>query len=120
MVRAALLTLLIPLLLQANELSDRAAAVLKQNCQACHGAAMQMSKLDLRTRDSILSGGERGAAVVPNYPEKSRLYTYAIHQQKPAMPPGKKLSEEDLEVLRRWILGGAILENVTPEETDRK
>ena len=120
MVRIALLAFLIPLLLQAGELSDRAAAVLKENCQACHGAAMQMSKLDLRTRDSIIRGGERGAAVVPNYPEKSRLYTYAIHQQKPAMPPGKKLSEEDLEVLRRWILGGAILEYVTPEEVDRK
>ena len=81
---------------------------------------MQMSKLDLRTRDSILRGGERGAAVVPNYPEQSRLYTYAIHKQKPAMPPGKKLPEEDLEVLRRWIAAGAILENTSPEEMDKK
>ena len=120
MFRAALLAVLIPLLLQASELSERAAGILKENCYVCHGAAMQMSKLDLRTRDSILRGGERGAAVVPNYPEQSRLYTYAIHKQKPAMPPGKKLPEEDLEVLRRWIAAGAILENTSPEEMDKK
>ena len=120
MVRLALLALLISLLLQASELSDKAAAVLKENCYVCHGAAMQMSKLDLRTRDSILRGGERGAAVIPNYPEQSRLYTYAIHERKPTMPPGKKLSEEDLELLRRWIAAGAILENTTPEHMDKK
>ena len=120
MARIALLALLIPLFLQANELSDKAVTVLKENCYVCHGAAMQLSKLDLRTRDSILRGGERGAAVIPNYPEQSLLYNFAIHKRNPTMPPGKKLPEADLEVLRRWIAAGAILENTTPAEMDQK
>ncbi|MEZ5400648.1 MAG: PSD1 and planctomycete cytochrome C domain-containing protein [Bryobacteraceae bacterium] len=91
----------------AQELPDQAVAVLQRNCLACHGAGFKASNLDLSTRDSILAGGERGAAMVPNYPEKSRLYVFATHEQNPAMPPGKKLASADLDVLRRWILAGA-------------
>jgi hypothetical protein len=89
------------------EIDERAFAILKKECLACHGGLMQMSKLDLRTRAAALSGGERGASIVPHQPEQSRLYQFATHQQNPAMPPGKKLPEADLEVLRKWILAGA-------------
>ena len=89
-----------------QDLDKRAYAILEKNCFACHGA-YKSSNLDLRTREAIIAGGERGEAMVPNYPERSRLYQVATHQAAPAMPPGKKLSEPDLETLRLWIRAGA-------------
>ena len=44
----------------------------RQNCATCHGAALKMSNLDLRTRESILSGGDHGPAIEPGNPDKSR------------------------------------------------
>ena len=89
-----------------QSLEDRAYDVLKKNCFSCHGA-YKSSNLDLRTREAIVAGGERGEAMVPNYPERSRLYQLATHQMAPAMPPGKKLADTDLETLRLWIRAGA-------------
>ena len=101
--------------------SNRAAEILRENCLTCHGSSLKMSNLDLRTRKTILQGGERGAAVVPNYPEKSRLYRFVSHQQNPTMPPGSKLADQDIETLRRWILAGALLEKEeSQEELDGK
>ena len=99
-------------LLQANEVSEKALDVLKKNCFACHGAAMQMSKLDLRTRAGILRGGERGSAVEPFNFNSSRLYRYVAHLENPSMPPGSKLPQDDIEALRKWILAGAPMDEV--------
>src|SRR5688572_24229587 len=86
----------------AQTSADRAVDILTQNCAACHGAGLRMSGLDLRTRESMLTGGERGAALSPGDPDKSRLYRFVAGMDNPAMPPGKKLSDEDIAVLRRW------------------
>ncbi len=107
--RVLLGALLCASLANADELSQQAYQVLEENCFACHGAAMQMSKLDLRTRQSMLRGGERGPAVEPRNPTGSNLYKFAAHLENPSMPPGAKLPDTDLDVLRRWILAGAIV-----------
>src|SRR5262245_38480047 len=44
-----------------------------QACETCHGE-LQMSGLDLRTRDGALKGGDHGAAIVPGSADQSRLY----------------------------------------------
>src|SRR5262245_58060378 len=48
--------------------------VLDANCLTCHGEGLQLSKLDLRTREGALKGGDHGAAIVPGNAEQSRLY----------------------------------------------
>src|SRR5262245_43848217 len=75
-----------------QELSRQAYAVLKQNCFGCHGAA-KISRLDLRTAEGVLAGGENGQVIAPSDPQASRLYQFISHQAKPTMPPGKKLAE---------------------------
>src|SRR5215470_17388871 len=90
----------------SRELSRQAYAVLKQNCFGCHGAA-KTSGLDLRTAEGALAGGENGIVIVPADPQASRLYQFITHQEKPTMPPGKKLADADIETLRRWIAAGA-------------
>jgi mono/diheme cytochrome c family protein len=90
----------------AQDISRQAYAILKNNCFACHGATMT-SGLDLRTGESVRSGGEGGPVIVPFKANESRLYLYITHAEKPSMPPGKKLPDAEIETLRRWIESGA-------------
>jgi mono/diheme cytochrome c family protein len=97
--------------IRASDLEGSAYAILKKNCFVCHGS-VKTSGLDLRTRDSILKGGERGPSIDPASAERSLLYQLVSHEQKPAMPPGQKLSDSDIETLRQWIEAGALLDSV--------
>ena len=119
--RITTLILALPLLAFGSDLAEQADAVLKQNCQVCHGAALQQSGLDLRTRQTILQGGERGAAVVGSNPGLSWLWRLVTHETKPFMPPGGKLADEQIEVLRKWIMAGAPMPEgeVSDEEAAR-
>ncbi len=73
---------------------------------SCHGAA-KMSGLDLRSREGMLKGGQRGPALEPGRSGQSRLFRFVSGLEKPAMPPGKKLTDAELKVLRQWIDTGA-------------
>lgn len=88
------------------ELSRQAYATLKKNCLGCHGAA-KSSGLDLRTRETALAGGENGVVIVPSSAAESKLMRLIVHEEKPTMPPGKKLTDAEIETLRRWIDLGA-------------
>ena len=120
--RTLALLVAIPTLVAANDLADEASAILKQDCQMCHGAAIQQSGLDLRTRERILLGGERGAAVVGSNLQLSWMWRLVNHQTKPFMPPGNKLSDEKIEVLRKWIMAGAPMPEgaISDEEAERR
>lgn len=91
--------------------------VLQKNCLGCHGAA-KTSGLDLRTSESMLAGGAHGAVIVPTDPDQSRLYKQITHVAEPAMPPGKKLSDDDIETLRIWIEAGAPYPKIDAKEAD--
>ena len=99
--------------LMAQTTPDQAAAVIKSNCTACHGSAMKMSGLDLRSKESILKGGERGPAAVAGNAGGSRLMKLVRGEEQPSMPPGKKLSDSDVAVLERWINEGLDLPDLT-------
>ena len=91
----------------ADDANDRALAILRDNCLACHSQAASMSGLDLSTRESALKGGQRGPAILPGRAADSRLYQ-AVRRTTPlAMPPTKALAEADIEILRQWIDSGA-------------
>src|SRR5947209_20268286 len=97
-------------LLQAQNSSPpetAARAVLDSQCASCHGSA-QMSGLDLRSREGMLKGGKRGAAVVPGHPEQSLLMKAILREGELKMPPGKQaLASSDVAILREWIEKGA-------------
>jgi cytochrome c553 len=87
--------------------NDAARAVLQAKCVSCHGAA-KMSGLDLRTRDSMLKGGSRGAAIVPGKAADSLVYKVVSGAGELKMPPGKaSLGEAEVKALREWIDAGA-------------
>ena len=94
-----------------EELPQKAYDILKANCFGCHGAN-KTSGLDLRTRETMLKGGQKGPALTPANLKQSLLYMMASGETKPSMPPGKKLSADDVEVLRDWIMEGGELAGV--------
>ena len=66
-----------------------------------------MGGLDLRTRESPLRGGRRGAALVPGQAAKSLIFQAVEGAGELKMPPGKKLPAEAVAALREWIDAGA-------------
>ncbi len=81
--------------------------VLQGSCWKCHGSAIQLSKLDLRTRDAALKGGEKGPAIVPGKADESKLYRLVAGLEKPAMPMDGKLTAEQISTIKDWINQGA-------------
>jgi len=96
-----------PALLLAQPAAEQARGILESNCLACHGSA-RMSGLDLRSRETALKGGSRGAAFTPGNPASSLLLEAVTGQNSLKMPPGKQsLSAAEIDLLRRWIQEGA-------------
>jgi mono/diheme cytochrome c family protein len=75
-------------------------------CLRCHGGRARKADLDLSTPAGVQKGGESGPVVVPGNPAESPLYE-KVHDGD--MPPGKndRLSEAQVESIRRWIAAGA-------------
>lgn len=89
--------------------------LLQAKCSRCHGESVHRSDLDLSTHAGIRKGGESGAVIVAGKPDESPLFE-KIHSGK--MPPKKKdrLSETEVELVRRWIAAGA---NFDSDENSR-
>jgi hypothetical protein len=81
--------------------------VFEKSCWNCHGASVQLSKLDLRSRDSALKGGDHGAVIVPGNAEKSKLYRLVAGLEKPAMPMDGRLTAQQVAAFKQWIDQGA-------------
>ena len=62
----------------------------------------------MRRRETLLTGGSRGPAVLPGKAPSSLLFQAASHLGELKMPPDKPpLPPQDLEILRQWIDEGA-------------
>jgi len=81
--------------------------VLKTVCAACHNDSTKTSGLVVTSREALLAGGNRGPAVKPGDAEASLLMRAVEQSGDLKMPPGKKLSDEQVEAVRQWIREGA-------------
>ncbi len=83
--------------------------LLADKCYACHSSStMALAELRLDTREAVLKGGSRGAALTPGDPESSLLLTAVSYTKLDLqMPPTGKLGDEEIADLRRWIEMGA-------------
>jgi len=85
--------------------------ILEKRCWKCHGEDKQESGLRLDLRAAMLRGGDLGIpALVPGRPEKSALIEAVKHlDPELKMPPKRrKLPEEEIQLLSRWIKAGAV------------
>ncbi|RIK88909.1 MAG: hypothetical protein DCC67_00030 [Planctomycetota bacterium] len=91
----------------ADELAERAAAILQARCLECHEGAQAEGGLSLATREALLKGGDSGPAVVPGDAEASLLVEY-ISGTDPRMPQeGEPLGSTETEAIRSWVAAGA-------------
>lgn len=84
----------------------RVVPILRTNCYGCHGA-VKNSGLDLRAWSTLKTGGRRGAAVLAGKAAQSLLYQAVARKGELQMPPGKRLTDLQIETIRAWIDSGA-------------
>jgi len=80
--------------------------LLIQHCQKCHGPDQQKGDLRLDSRAHVMLGGESGPAIEPGKPNDS-LLIQAVRYESFEMPPQKKLSDKEIEILTKWVALGA-------------
>ncbi len=80
--------------------------IFKAYCWQCHGEEDEpKGALDARLARFLSTGGDSGPAIVPGKRGESLLYERIAAGE---MPPGKKkLTPKDIELVGRWIDGGA-------------
>ena len=87
--------------------------ILQKNCLACHSDSEAQGGLVLESPQTMLKGGDTGAAVIPKQGSASLLLQLASHQEDPVMPPegndvaAENLTPQELAMLRLWIDQGA-------------
>ncbi len=74
----------------------------QEKCGACHGEANALGGLDLSSFESVLAGGDSGAAIEPGDPEGSAL----VILQAEGGHPGQ-FDDAELDLIRQWIEASA-------------
>src|SRR4026207_1721609 len=102
--------------LPAETPTDYAAvdAIFSKHCLDCHASKDPEGQLVLESYESLMKGGEIGAAIVPRKSAESLLVKmvegrFEKDGKKKIMPPGKraKLSAGEIAIIKAWIDAGA-------------
>jgi uncharacterized membrane protein/mono/diheme cytochrome c family protein len=97
--------------------------ILRESCFGCHGPEKQKGKLRLDSPEAILAGSEQGPVLVAGKPAESKLYTLTIlpPDHEDSMPAkGDPLTKQQTELLRLWILQGALFDSPADPVTESK
>jgi mono/diheme cytochrome c family protein len=79
--------------------------IIEESCIRCHGRGRVKGGLSIDSRDTLLKGGDSGAAVVAGHGDKSYLLALVSGLDPDEVMPkkGKKLTPEQVGVVRAWI-----------------
>lgn len=97
---------------QTIEFNRDVRPILSDYCFACHGPDKNHREADLRldTEAGLLGDGSKSGAIKPGKPEESELLRRVLLADgEEKMPPaefGKKLDENQINILRQWIAQG--------------
>jgi hypothetical protein len=89
---------------------------LENRCMGCHTRGEEPEGgLDMSTPGGLFAGGENGPVLVPGDPAASSVYTSATGEHPELRMPktGKRLTPEQLDSLRQWIVDGAVWAEAT-------
>ena len=85
--------------------------ILSKNCFACHGPDEHSRQAGVRLDAREYATGQKGGlkAIVPGDRASSRVMVRIRHPKRPMPPPetGNKLTQEEIELIGRWIDQGA-------------
>lgn len=112
---SSVVVLPLPVFAESSEIDFRrdVRPLLSDRCFSCHGPNEKDREADLRLDTFAGATADLGgyAAVVPGKPDESALMERILETDHDMMMPpedsGKKLSAEDIEILRKWIAAGA-------------
>ncbi len=95
---------------QVDDLNLQVRTILAHNCYNCHGEAKKKGGFRMDSKDFLFAGGESGPAFTPGNASKSELIRRITlpNGHKELMPTkGKRLSDDQVAVLKLWIDKGA-------------
>ncbi len=84
--------------------------LIERSCLQCHDSGTAFSNLRLDSPEKILEGGDLGKVVIPGEPDNSPLVArVALPMDDLDFMPieGDPLTEEEIELMRKWITEGA-------------
>ncbi len=82
--------------------------LLRERCGDCHGPDLEESRLRLDVRHRAVRGSEFGPVIVAGDATASPLIERVTHADEDRrMPPDDALTEQEIDLLRRWIDSGA-------------
>ncbi|UCS95681.1 PSD1 and planctomycete cytochrome C domain-containing protein [Echinicola marina] len=84
--------------------------IINNKCISCHGGVKQSGEFSLLFESEALSATKSGEpAIIPGHAEESEMIKRILHEDPEVrMPPeGPPLSQEEVDVLKKWINQGA-------------
>ena len=87
---------------------DHVKSIFRQRCGSCHGPDSKNGDLDVTNYTALMQGGSSGTVIEPGDPDGSYLYSLVTHEDEPVMPPGGKIPDTELAVIRKWLEMGAL------------
>jgi hypothetical protein len=88
---------------------DHVRPIFREKCCGCHNSDKKQGGLDLTSYGQAMAGGSSGEVIAPGDVDGSYLWQLASHASEPKMPPqSDRIPGEMLDVLRKWIAGGAV------------
>jgi len=82
--------------------------ILREHCFTCHSQETTKGGLKLDSYGDAMKGGSSGEVVLAGDVPSSRLWALVSHMEKPEMPPMQdKLAAAKLDLIQKWIEGGA-------------
>lgn len=95
--------------------------LLVERCHKCHGdIANPKGGLKLTSRAAVLTGGDSGAAAIAGKAQESLLVEAIEYRDSLQMPPDAKLSQQQIEVLRKWVSLGLPWSTVEPQAAETR
>lgn len=95
-----------------NFFVERVEPLLREHCYECHSheSGDSSGELMLDSLAGMLTGGSRGASIVPSQPEQSLLLQAILYDDDELqMPPSEKLDDEAIATFRTWLAAGAAM-----------
>lgn len=89
------------------------APILVGNCTGCHNGEQKRGGLDMTSFQGLQQGSESGPVIVPGNPTES-LFVQMVEARKMPRGGNRRLSDEAIAKLRRWVEEGALLDSSDP------
>ncbi len=92
------------------------APILLKNCRGCHiDGRRDRGNFNMNNFARFLRGGDSGSPIQPGVPGQSLIVQRLRGRASDIMPPGGKLSDEQIALVEKWIAEGGAFDGGSPQ-----